>query len=464
MERLRWFFAAILFVIAASLSPVRNLAQNPAPTPPMGWNSWDAYGFTINEADFKANATVLAGYKQFGWQYAVIDEGWYMENPLGANLAERKYLLDGNGILIPVASRFPSSADGTGFKPLANWVHAQGLKFGIHILRGIPKQAVEKNLPIAGSSFHAADAADTGSPCPWDEGNWGIADNAAGQAYYDSMLKLYAGWGLDYIKVDCISDHPYRPTEIRQIAEAIKKTGRPIVLSLSPGPTQLEHAAEVAKYAQMWRIADDHWDGWTLPRKPTDGEYPFGLRDEFDRLAQWAPYVKPGSWPDADMLPLGWLGPHPGNGEPRPSRLTRDEQQTEFTLWAIARSPLIFGGNLTKLDDFTRALMTNREMIVINQMRLGRSHPLQSKELPADFENVRVWQHEGPGFGRPDEDFAFFNLDDKPVTLHITWVQLGLAGKHKVRSLWDNRNIWSAPSEGFDVILPAHGSAIYNVD
>jgi hypothetical protein len=218
MDRRTLLLAALVFVFAATLSP----AQSPAPTPPMGWNSWDAYGLTINEADFKANAAVLAKYRQYGWQYAVIDEGWYMENPFGEHLADRKYLLDENGILIPVANRFPTSVEGAGFKPLADWVHKQGLKFGIHIVRGIPKQAVEKNLPIAGTNFHAVDAADKDSPCPWDEGNWGVADNEAGQAYYDSMLKLYAGWGLDYIKVDCISDHPCRPTEIKQIAEAIR--------------------------------------------------------------------------------------------------------------------------------------------------------------------------------------------------------------------------------------------------
>ena len=181
------------------------------------------------------------------------------------------------------------------------------------------------------------------------------------------MLKLYAGWGLDYIKVDCISDHPYRPTEIRQIAEAIRKTGRPIVLSLSPGPTALEHGGEVAEYAQMWRISDDHWDGWTLPHKPGEDEFPFGIREAFDRLAKWVPYVRPGNWPDADMLPWGSLTPHPGWGEPRQSRETPDEQRTEFTLWAIARSPLILGANLTKLDDFTRSLMTNQSMLFMNQ-------------------------------------------------------------------------------------------------
>ena len=141
MTRRCVFFAAVFAVLGFAVSATTLLhAQNPAPTPPMGWNSWDAYGLTIDEADYKANVAVLAGLRQYGWEYAVIDEGWYMENPLGGNLAERKYLWDGNGILIPVASRFPSAAGGAGFKPLADWVHAQGLKFGIHIGRGIPRR------------------------------------------------------------------------------------------------------------------------------------------------------------------------------------------------------------------------------------------------------------------------------------------------------------------------------------
>jgi hypothetical protein len=447
------FFASI--VVAAVLAAASlSQAQNPAPTPPMGWNSWDAYGLTIDEADYRANTTVLAGLKQYGWQYAVIDEGWYMANPFGRTMDEKKYLWDGNGLLIPATNRFPSAADGAGFKPLADWVHAQGLKFGIHIVRGIPRQVVKDNLPIAGSSFHAADAADTTSPCPWDEGNWGVKDNAAGQAYYDSMLKLYAGWGLDFIKVDCISDHPYRLTEIRQIAEAITKTGRPIVLSLSPGPTAVEHAAEVGKYAQLWRISDDHWDVWAASHKPGQSEFGFGIRDAFDRLAKWAPYTKPGNWPDEDMLPWGALTPHPGWGAPRQSRETRDEQQTEFTLWAIARSPLILGANLTKLDDFTRSLITNKEVIEINQ-KAAESHPVTS--LPAGFEQVRVWEasHAATRY------FALFNLDDKPVTLHFTWNQFGVRGNKAARNLWSgNKMKVSAPVE---VTLPAHGSTIYRV-
>ena len=205
------FRSGLIAVLCFALAPVLPAAaQNPAPTPPMGWNSWDSYGLTIDEADYRANTIVLTSIRQFGWQYSVIDEGWYMQDPFANTVEARKYLWNENGILIPDAKRFPSSALGAGFKPVADWVHSQGLKFGIHIVRGIPRQVVAQNLPIASSSFHAADAADTTSPCPWDEGNWGVKDNPAGQAYYDSMLKLYADWGLDYIKVDCISDHPYR--------------------------------------------------------------------------------------------------------------------------------------------------------------------------------------------------------------------------------------------------------------
>ena len=460
MSRLLNFFAAFFAaaVFAASLSHAQMLA----PTPPMGWNSWDAYRFTIDEADFKANAKVLAGIKEYGWQYAVIDEGWYMQDPFGKNVEQRKYLYDEDGVLIPVPARFPSSAGGAGFKPLADWVHAQGLKFGVHIVRGIPRQMVKENRPIGGSTFHAADAADMTSPCPWDEGNWGIKDNAAGQAYYDDMLMKYARWGIDFIKVDCISDRPYRPTEIKQVAEAIRKTGRPIVLSLSPGPTAIGNAAEVGDFAQMWRISDDHWDVWTAEHKPGAGEFPFGIGDAFDRLAKWEVYAKPGNFPDADMLPWGWLGPHPGWGEARQSRETQDEQRTEFTLWAIARSPLILGANLTKLDPFTRELITNQTMCFMNQ-NVTYSHAVNMAGV-SGFEHARVWRGtvNQPGARVYREYFAFFNLDDKPVTLHTAWKQLGLdTGKVRAENVWSETT--GKDSKEVTVTLPAHGSTVYEI-
>lgn len=458
MRRREYFFAMLVSALLAL--PLGCPAQVLAPTPPMGWNSWDSYGLTINEAQFKANAAVLAGLRQYGWQYAVVDEGWYMADPSAQTVPGKKYGWDTHGLLAPAAGRFPSAANGAGFKPLADWTHAQGLKFGIHIMRGIPRQVVDANLPIAGSNYTAREAADTTSPCPWDQGNWGVKDNAAGQAYYDSMMELYAKWGVDFIKVDCIAENPYRPTEIRQIARAIRETGRPMVLSLSPGPTALDHAEEVAKYAQMWRITNDHWDVWSPAHRPGAGEFPFGLKGEFDRLAEWESYAGPGHWPDADMLPWGWIGPSPGLGPARQSRETHDEQQTEFTLWSIARSPLILGTNLTRLDDFTRSLITNREMIAIDQnSRSSR----QLGNLPPRLENARIWLAETEVNHRLRRYIAFFNLGDAPMTLHATWLQLGLEGaEHAARNVWTGAQL--PRSKGISLTLPAHGSTVCAIE
>lgn len=457
----RVFYFLAIFVILFGILAVeaQPSAKQVAPTPPMGWNSWDAYGLTIDEAQFRDNVKVLASMKQYGWQYAVIDEGWYMRDPFAVSTEAQKYLYDQNGLLLPVEARFPSSASNAGFKPLADWVHSLGLKFGIHIVRGIPKVVADQNLPIAGSSFHAAEAADREATCPWNDANYGVADNAAGQAYYDSMLKRYADWGVDYIKVDCISDHPYRPTEIRQVAEAIRKSGRPMVLSLSPGPTNLSHADEVAKYAEMWRISDDHWDVWSHPVKPNTSEFPLGLKEEFDRIAEWNKYVKPGSWPDADMLPEGSLTPHPGLGEPRQSHYTQDEQRTEFTLWAISRSPLIFGGNLTKLDDFTRALMMNKKLIGLDQVNWS-SHPLT--KLPNGFEKIRAWEGTREAYANAPEFIALFNLDDQPVTLHFAWADLAeFTWRKTARDLIGGARVdVKAP---MSLTLPPHGSVVYGL-
>lgn len=426
-------------------------AEETAPTPPMGWNSWDAFGFTIDEKDFKANAAELAKLRSYGWTYAVIDEGWYMGNPFGDKLPDRQYVLDGHGLLIPDPKRFPS-----GFKLLADWVHAQGLKFGLHIVRGIPREAVNTNAPIADSSFHAADAADTTDTCPWDPGNFGLEDNAAGQSYYDSMLALYAAWGVDFVKVDCIADHPYKASEIRQIAKAITKTGRPIVLSLSPGPTAPEHGAEIRQYGQMWRISNDVWDGWTFEYKRPDDDFPMGVRNIFDRLLPWVGQARDGRWPDADMLPFGMLTPHPGWGVARKSRLSPEEERTQLTLLAIARSPLILGANLTKLDKTTRALLTNADVIRVDQ-KTHDNHPVGS--LPAGFENARVWIATG---AEGQRFLAVFNLDDKPATLETTWDKLGVdAGNHTAHDLWDGHRVNA--SDRLRVSLPPHGSALYEV-
>jgi len=360
--------------------------------------------------------------------------------------------------LIPAVNRFPSAQAGQGLRPLADWVHAHGLKLGIHIVRGIPKQAVRNDQPIAESNFHASDAADTSDLCPWDDGNFGVRDNAAGQAYYDSMLRLYARWKIDFLKVDCIANNPYKAAEIRQIARAIQRSGRPIVLSLSPGPTALSHARDVARHAQMWRISNDIWDGWSFTHKPGE-DFPNGIVTAFDNLARWTPYVRAGSWPDADMLPFGSLMPHPGWGEPRKSRLTAAEQQTQFVLWAIAHSPLILGANLTQLDAPTRSLITNQALIELNQ---GPWTSRPSSALPAAMGHLRLWVATRRHSSGAQKAIALFNLDEQPASLHLEWSQLGLHTPHTLTDLISGK---AAVSTGdLELTLAAHGSAAYRLN
>ena len=431
-------------------------AQNPAPSPPMGWSEWDSYGLSVTESEFRVNAEVLAGLRQYGWQYALLDAGWYLDNP-GVQGGRPKYNLDANGRLIPALSRFPSAAPSAGFAPLAAWLHARGLKLGIHVMLGIPRQAVAGNLPIAGSTFRAAQAADTSATCSWDKEFYVAADNPAGQAYYDSIAKLYADWGVDFIKLGCVSDHPFHPWEIRQISEAIRRTGRPMVLSLSPGPLPQQYAHLAGRYAQMWRVAPEHWDFWDAP--PGKSASFVGLREAFDLFAQGSPLVKPGNWVDGDALPDGWLAPHPPVGEPRHSRLTVNEESSEFALWAFARAPLIEGANLIRLDEPTRAFMTDRELLNIDQ-HATESHPVTG--LPFNSGQLRVWEAQTINSGKPRRYFALFNLEDQPMTLQAVWPSLGLQGeRHRVRDIWHNRGL--APAESTAVRLPPHGCAVYQV-
>jgi hypothetical protein len=424
-------------------------------TPPMGWNSWDGYGTTVNEAQVKANAQWMAEHlKAFGWQYVVVDMEWYVANPTAeGNSKTSEYTLDKYGRYTPTVNRFPSAANDAGFKPLADYVHSLGLRFGIHILRGIPKQAVVNKIPIADSPYSAADGADASDTCPWNFDNFGTnsgtnSGKPAAQAYYDSIAKMYAAWGVDLIKVDCISSHPYDGDDIRMIRQALDKTGRPIVLSLSPGPAPIEKLDEMRKYAQMWRISNDIWDIWH-----NDGDYPKGLGDQFDYVARWAGRAQPGHWPDADMLPLGRLGPAPGWGEARATRLSHDEQRTLMTLWAIFPSPLMVGGELPSADAWTLSLLTNPEVIEVDQHSSG-NHPVIGTDKTV------IWlAQSGSGNG---QYLAIFNISESNATLRSEWKDIGLAGKvYKIRDLWEHKDL--DPASSITVTLPPHACGLYRV-
>jgi hypothetical protein len=482
--KVSWAYLVLILALAgqpaSTQSPSPSSQTAPAAkvalTPPMGWNSWDSYGLTITEEQFRANVKVEANeLKSFGWNYAVIDEGWFFFNPEDRPKPDTLvYALDANGRYVPVPERFPSSGkptlvqmgssephpaykllittESTSFKPLAEWVHAQGLKFGIHIVRGIPRASVERNLPIADSSFHTADAADTTDACPWDPTNWGVRNNAAGQAWYDSLLSQYADWGVDLIKVDCIASHPYKIDEIRMIRRAIDKTGRPMVLSLSPGPTSLENAAEVAAVAQMWRISDDVWDVWS---NDNGKAFPQSITGQFAKTAAWAQYVKPGNWPDADMLPIGELRPVPGDGQPRTTRLTPTEQRTMLTLWAMARSPLILGANLTLLDDATLKLLTNPDLIRIDQTATRSGQVIHDGDIIA-------WTADLPP-DSPDGSIALalFNTGESQVVLDSSFEAYNLeAATYRVKDVWTGKTVNKVKSVQ-SLTLEPHASVLW---
>jgi alpha-galactosidase len=442
--------AAIALRVAGNAVPPQSADKTIlAATPPMGWNSWDSYSRTVNEDSIKSNARWMAKHlKSFGWEYIVVDEGWYVSG-LGAdgNDDHARFELDASGRYVPVPARFPSAGKGRTFKPLGDYLHSLGLKFGIHIIRGIPKQAVEQNLPIAGSSFHAADAADTSDVCPWNTYNYGLDPaKPAAQAYYDSVAQQYASWGVDLVKIDCISDHPYKGEEIRMISEAIAKSGRPMVLSLSPGPTSPDKRDEVSKYSQMWRISDDVWDVWY-----SDKNFPTGVKNQFAHAAQWAGVAKPGRWPDADMLPLGSLRPAAGWEASRDTRLTHDEQRTLLTLWCIFRSPLIMGGNLLQADAWTTSLLTNPEVLAVDQHSTD-NHPVITSD------NVIVWvSHPESG---SDSYVAVFNVSDSRQSVRHNWKDLSLSeGSYKLRDLWLHKNLGAAAA--LDVALEPHASVLF---
>ena len=409
-----------------------------APTPPMGWNSWNSFATTIDEAQARETARIMAEkLLPFGYDIFTVDIQWYEPEAKSYTYnSNPEPTMDGYGRLLPAPNRFPSSVGGKGFAPLAAEVHKAGLKFGIHLMRGIPRLAVKRNLPVLGTPYRAADIADTGSICPWNPDMYGVDMRKPGaQAYYDSVFRLYASWGVDFIKMDDMS-RPYdaHAAEIEAAHKAIQGSGRPIILSLSPGETPVARGDHVRRYAQMWRISDDFWDEWPL------------LESQFVRLENWNPHRAPGAWPDADMLPLGRLA----LGQ-RDTKFTPDEQRTLMTLWSIARSPLIMGGDLRHLDGPTLALLTNREVLAVNQS--------STDNQPYFIEDdMRVWTARSADGAK--RYLALFNTGKEARELSVPLRLVGINGPVRVRDLWSGTELGVADSR-VAARIPSHGAGLY---
>ena len=417
--------------------------------PPMGWNSYDYYDTTVNEEQIKANADYMAKrLKPYGWEYIVVDIAWYSKEA-GQKRDRFQYVpfalmdMDEYSRLLPDENRFPSAKDGKGFAPLAEYVHSLGLKFGIHIMRGIPRRAAYLRTKIKNTSLTANEIADPNSICFWNPDMYGVNPKAEGaQEYYDSLLELYAQWGVDFIKCDdiCRMDAPSSREEIAMLHKAIEKCGRDIVLSLSPGPAILEEQEFYHENANMWRITDDFWDDWRL------------LRDMFDRCKNWQPFVKDGGYPDCDMLPVGSLGK--GFGDERLTRFTPEEQKTMMTLWCIFRSPLMIGAELTKLDGETLKLFTNDALY--EMQKTIRT----SREVYRDEEYI-IWT----GASDAKEYIAIFNISEKALDVPMERLKQAAAEDAEKLARGSGVEIWSG--ERADTVkarmIPAHGSLLFAI-
>ena len=440
----------LAFFISSAISA--QVAQ----TPPMGWNSYNSFGSAVHEDEVKANADYMAkNLKQYGWQYVVVDFLWSYDNPPGSNIGNpfQKQLQDGSyvpwltmdkwGRLMPQPNKFPSSFGGKGFKPLSDYVHALGLKFGIHVMRGIPRQAVWSKSPVMGTNGITADMiADTSSTCPWMNHMYGLDMTKPGaQEYLNSILKLYASWDVDFIKVDDIS-RPYHTAEIEGYAKAIQDCGRPIVLSISPGETPLAQADHVKQHANMWRMADDFWDNWEM------------ILHMFNYAKSWEGIGGPGHWPDCDMLQIGKLSKRGPVGPERYSRFTEDELYTHMTFWSIYRSPLMIGGNLPENREIEVKLFTNDEVLAVNQKG---ENPRQLYKKDGSM----VWISNEQG--TKDLYVALFNIGEDAHEVSIDFSSIGLKGKVGIRDLWQKKDLGSF-KKGYKKMINAHGAVLLKIN
>ena len=417
--------------------------------PPMGWNSWDCYAAAVTESQLLENAEYMQKHlRSCGWEYIVCDIQWY--EPL-AGTGEGEYrpfaelCMDDYSRLIPAENRFPSSSGGRGFAPIAEKIHGMGLKFGLHYMRGIPRQAVHRRTAIKGADITADKIANPSSICKWNSDMYGVDSAKPGaQEYYNSVFELFASWGVDYVKIDDICNtnmYPHAPysgrEEIELIRRAVDAGGRPMVLSLSPGPALIERAWHLSQYAEMWRITDDFWDRWDL------------LKDMFQRCELWQAHVQPGCWPDCDMLPLGVIGA--GFKKKRSTHFTRDEQKTMMTLWCIFRSPLMMGGILPENDAWTLSLLANTEVLDVQK---NGKNPAQIMRNDQEA----VWMNDA---GKGSVNLALFNLSDEKRTVYCPLSALGFQ-KAALRDLWEKKDCGTVTKEAAAEI-PPHGAVLYRL-
>lgn len=379
-------------------------------TPPMGWNSWNCWAGAVDQEKVlrSAHALVSSGLAQHGWTYINIDDTWQGKR-------------GGEFNAIQPNEKFPS------MKSLCDEIHALGLKAGIYSTPWVTSYGRH----IGGSAENPEGLwsnEPTKSPrnmkvLPYAVGKYSFATNDAAQ---------WAAWGFDYLKYDW---NPIERPQVLEMAAALKATQRDIILSLSNNSRDrlLDRITDIAPLAQAWRTTGDINDSWGSMSG-------IGFKQD-----EWTPFSGPGHWNDPDMLVVGWVGWGP---KLHATRLTPDEQYTHLSLWCLLSAPLLIGCDLEKLDDFTLSLLTNDEVLEINQDTLGK----QAVQVGG--------QGEGKVYAKTLDDgslaVGLFNLSPAPMKVTAVWPELKRTGKQRVHDLWRQQDL-GVFEEKFEAMVASHG-------
>ncbi|MFF4486721.1 alpha-galactosidase D [Streptomyces sp. NPDC001544] len=441
---------AVGAVTAAPAAHAGTAAPVPAAKPYMGWSSWSMqsskypglnpdgdYSY-LTEANVGRQTDALAAkLKKYGYEYVNIDAGWWRDN-------NWKPGYDQYGRQKADPKRFPS-----GMKAVADRIHAKGLKAGIYLPAGLEKEAYgDGGTPILDADgCTTADIVypDLRTTNGWDSSYKLDFSRPCAQKYIDSQARSIADWGYDFLKLDGVGpgsgksgDQYDNVADVAAWNKAIAATGRPVHLELS-WSLDIGHAVDWKKYSNGWRIDTDvecycntlvSWEN--------------SVDDRWDDAPGWTKHAGPGGWNDLDSLDVG-NGPMDG--------LTRAERQSYVTLWAIAKSPLYTGDDLTRLDDYGLELLTNREVIAVDQDGTPPARPV----TPSDPR--QVWAAKNPDGTRT---VALFNLADAPAAVTADFSSLGFTGRAAVRDLWRHEDLGTYKNRITEA-LPAHGSRLFTV-
>jgi alpha-galactosidase len=419
----------IVLLVVVSSSVNAQFKINNLSSPPLGWNSWTNYGGRINEKAVVANAeTMAARYKKSGFNYVVLDGGWHASPQIQDIDNVDQYGQITNKV------KFPN-----GIPYLAQQVHKLGLKFGIHIMRGVSRIGYRNNIPVFGTNYKVRDITDTTSICSWSNDNYGINMSKPGaQEYYDSFIGQLISWGVDFIKIDDITEHP---DEILAVRAAIKKTGKEVVLSLSPGDNSKVNHLQAYNVADMVRVTPDIWDNQK------------GIDQAFTSWKKWSVVSDCNFWIDMDMIPFGHIclsNPDPNylladrkkeGGEKERERMslfTTDQKYTFITLRALCASPLMMGGDLPTSDEFSFELLTNKEMLACNQNGV-------TGKLVYSKDSTEIWKTLNKS--KPNEGWiGIFNRTNHNQSIQLSSSDFDIKKPLSLYNIWQQKEMGAITS------------------